>query len=134
MLLEWDKAKIDLSKPCVYHKNKPNKNGYVHARFGGPKEYVHRYAWEAKYGLIPKHLQLDHMCNNKACMEPDHLALCTAKENMQRQEQFNRSTCAQGHPWTPENTGYKTYLGCVSKYCNACNKDRCRERYHREKA
>jgi hypothetical protein len=50
----------------------------------GIKLKAHRYYFENKYGKIPIGFELDHLCNNTKCVNPEHLRICTHKENMQR--------------------------------------------------
>lgn len=123
----WDENRIDLSKPCKYHKNKPQFDGYVMARFGGPKVYAHKYMWESKYGAVPDGLQLDHICNNRSCIEPDHCAPVTPSENIKRQERCISLTCKNGHVWTDDNTRYYTSGGRTRRQCISCSRIRSKE-------
>jgi hypothetical protein len=55
---------------------------YVHAeRSVG----AHRFAYETMRGDTGK-LQLDHLCNNRACVNPWHLEPVTESVNMQRSQ------------------------------------------------
>lgn len=60
--------------------NKPTVNGY--GRVMGRN--AHCVVFEIFEGGIPAGLFLDHRCLNKACVNPDHLAPVTLKENTQR--------------------------------------------------
>jgi len=45
------------------------------------KVCAHRYSYERSVGPIPVGMVVDHICRNKACVEPTHLRLATTKQN-----------------------------------------------------
>ncbi len=69
--------------PCKVWKGKLNRNGYGVIQVGRSrvKAMVHRLAYELHVGPIPKGKQLDHLCRNRACWEPNHLEPVTNREN-----------------------------------------------------
>jgi hypothetical protein len=46
--------------------------------------YAHRRSYERDVGPIPEGLQIDHLCAERACINPDHLQPVTARENIRR--------------------------------------------------
>jgi hypothetical protein len=55
---------------------------------------THRVAYEAWIGPIPDGLQLDHLCENKACCNPWHLEPVTNAENKRRWYARSRAVSA----------------------------------------
>lgn len=56
---------------------------------------AHRVMYSLVHGAIPDNMELDHLCRNKTCVNPDHLEIVTHKENLARIP--GHGYCNQGH-------------------------------------
>ena len=89
---------------------------------------AHRFAYEHYRGPIPPGLYIDHLCNNRRCVNPAHLEAVTNAENLARGYRRRMPlACRNGHPWTPENTARR---GKAGRSCRRCHADEQNARYH----
>lgn len=85
-------------------------------------EYAHRRIWEECFGLIPDGMVVHHNCANKACVNPEHLALTTHAEHPDSAPGQKRAqtTCKNGHPLQHDSAG--------RRWCPPCTYTKRRER------
>lgn len=133
----FSKIEIDEKTGCWNWIGNKNGQGYGRVRFNGPKVLVHRimYAWS--HGPIPNPNVgsrdipiIDHICENKACVNPYHLRLVSHRFNMSRGNSVSsinarKTHCKNGHllPTKKNKFGRRP--------CKICNAAYAREKYRR---
>jgi len=107
-------------------------NGYGGFYLNGKSVRPHRFAYQLFNGKIPDGLTIDHLCNNKICVNPKHLEAVKIGVNVLRGTRnpaainARRQFCKRGHPFSEENTfrysANTTNPG--SRLCKICQRER----------
>lgn len=75
---------VTLHGECIEADGERTRLGYVRLWNRGNRVLAHVHAWERKFGPVPVGLELDHLCKNRSCCNPDHLEAVTHRVNSQR--------------------------------------------------
>jgi hypothetical protein len=121
------------SSGCWEFTGRLDPDGYGRAGVGGRQRMAHRITWEFTRGPIPDGLQIDHLCRNRACVNPSHLEVVDARTNTLRgisspAINARKDRCRNGHPFT--RLYKRAGVDRFERACLACR----RERYHAERA
>lgn len=89
-------AKVKKTGTCWLWTGHVSKSGYGRFRVKGYAESAHRVSYEISIGAIPEGLDVDHVCRQKSCVNPDHLRAATRKQNMENRSGAQKNNLSSG--------------------------------------
>ena len=119
-------SKVDATGDCwewIGARRKADGYGAFHVAGEGQTDVAHRVVWKLLVGPIPYGLTIDHLCRNRACVNPDHLQVVAHRVNILRGYgpsgiAFRSEACPNGHPYRAETTGLRN----GSRSCLICHR------------
>ena len=122
-------AKVEKTDTCWNWTAYKNPKGY--GKFN--QWYAHRFSYIHLIGPIPDGLQIDHLCLNTSCVNPEHLEAVTLQENVRRQmsqpgwvmpgNNGSKTHCINGH----EFSGYDSR---GKRFCQTCKNQWAKNKRH----
>lgn len=114
---------------CWTFTGRLQNHGYGDVTFGSGKQnrwLLHRWTYTQFIGPMPAHLQIDHLCRNRACCNPAHLEAVTGKVNQERGMKRLATHCKRGHKLSGNNLYIKnadSRRRWPSRECRACHRE-----------
>ena len=103
------------------------KSGYGLFRSRSKQVGPHRFSYETFVGAIPRGLTIDHLCNNRICVNPEHMAIATLRQNVLRgngicARNARKTHCKRGHPLSGVNLRFAKLLK-GGRECQTCYRE-----------
>lgn len=119
----WEKVDKRGADDCWEWQGSSAQTGHGTFWDGEQPTGAHRFSYELHVGDIPEGRVIDHLCDNGACVNPDHLQLASMRENNLRSDTIAarnaaKTHCKRGHPLSGDNLYVAPKTG--ARNCRTC--------------
>lgn len=129
----WSKVKTPTGPGECWQWQGMTGDGYGRFIIAGKRVPAHRLAYESILGVVSPCLVIDHLCRNRACVNPYHMEAVTNRENLLRGETIaannsKKTHCPKGHAYTEDNLD-KHEMKTGQRYCKTCKNAKPRKTF-----
>lgn len=106
-------SKVEKSKGCWNWTAGKDTGGYGTIRFRGRVQKAHRASLTIAGIEVQPGMDVDHICHNRACVNPGHLRTATRKQNIENLAGAHKDnpTGARGVSWNEARQKYMARVG-----------------------
>lgn len=106
---------------CWLWSGSVNSKGYALLGIERKAKLAHRLSYEHFIGIIPKGMQIDHLCRVRCCVNPHHLEPVPARVNILRgigptRQNADKTHCIRGHALAGDNL----FIKDGKRQCREC--------------
>lgn len=131
VFLKLRRGSIITAEGCCMWMGHVSTGGYGSTKFRGRSISAHLLSYNVSIGPVLGGLELDHLCRNRRCWNPDHLEPVTHLVNVRRGlmgRQREKTHCIHGHLLNGENLLIRSN---GTRACKTCRLTRLRA-YNRQ--
>lgn len=120
-----ERYQVDRNTGCWNWTAGLNGKGYAYIFARRYSRQAYKWYYEIVYGKVPDGMELDHLCRNKKCVNPEHLEVVTKSENNRRgnspsAKNARKTHCPRGHELADGNlfihkSGRRSCLICFTR-------------------
>jgi hypothetical protein len=101
---------------------------------GGRGVFAHRWSYIEAHGEPPAGTEIDHLCRNRFCVNPEHLEAVSHSVNVLRGNgptaaHARQTHCKHGHPLSGDNVRLRR-MPPGGRTCVTCDRAKAQRRYY----